>query len=242
MSQGRMIDAHAMLGEENHLRLEADELLRRMDANGIELALARPMGSELAVNHRAGNDRVTRSPSRIRGLVSVNPWFGQAALDELNRCRDLGAVGLFLHPSRQGFMPTEPIVDPIVGRASDFGWPIMLHTGTYIQSDILAVAELARRHPKTDFIAGFSGFTDMWFELPGVFGSVANLYMDCSMIWGVAIEEIVSLHGSSRVLFGGAEPRNRYSVVLKMIGRLKLSPEQLRDLVYNNAQRIYRLP
>src|SRR5687767_10417083 len=104
-----IIDAHVLLGVENHLKLEADELLRRMDAHGIETAIARPMGAELAVLNEVGNNRVLKSHPRIRGFATVNPWFGEQAIEELKRCRDLGAVGLFLHPSRQGFMPTDAV-------------------------------------------------------------------------------------------------------------------------------------
>ncbi|MCI0364656.1 MAG: hypothetical protein L0219_12290, partial [Phycisphaerales bacterium] len=78
-----IIDAHAMLGREFPLALDVDELLRRMDAHGIELAIVRPMGADLVVDNRAGNDRVLNAGPRIRGLATANPWYGQRALDEL---------------------------------------------------------------------------------------------------------------------------------------------------------------
>jgi predicted TIM-barrel fold metal-dependent hydrolase len=234
-----VIDAHAMLGEETYLKLDAAELLRRMDAAGVETAVARPMGAGLIVDHVAGNDRVLKAGPRIRGLVSVNPWWGAGGLDELSRCRDLGAVGLFLDPARQGFFPTEAVATPVVERAVEYGWPVMMKTGAYIYADILALAEVARKYPDTAFIAGFGGFADMWFELPSAVASAANLYLDASMIWGAAIREIVESHGPSRVLFGGAEPRNRYAVNLKTIDRLELDPAVRRAILHDNASRIY---
>lgn len=236
-----IIDAHALLGAENHLRLEADELLRRMDAHGVETAIARPMGAELAVYNEAGNNRVLKAHGRIRGLATVNPWFGGRTIEELKRCRDLGAVGLFLHPSRQGFMPTDVVVQPILDWAAASGWPVMFHTGSYVESDILAVGEVARKYPQATFIAGFGGFTDMWFELPGVMDEVPNLVLDTSMMWGDAIQQIIEKH-RGRVLWGGAEPRNRYAVALNMIERLALGQEQLRAVLRDNAMRIFRLP
>jgi len=237
-----VIDAHAMLGRENHLALDGEELLRRMDAHGIATALARPVGAELVVDHVAGNDRVLKAHARIRGLVTANPWFGDRALDELKRCRDLGAVGLYLHPSRQGFMPVEPVAVPLLEFAVSTGWPVLFHTGTYIYSDILAVAEVARRYPQAPFIAGFSGFTDMWFELPGVFAETPNLYMDTALIWGGAVEEIVASCGVERVLFGSAEPRDRYAAALRRVERNALSAEQRNAILGGNARRIFRLP
>ncbi len=236
-----VIDAHAMLGRESYLTLDAPELLKRMDAAGVETAVARPMGAGLVVDNKAGNDLVLSQGPRIRGLASVNPWWGERALDELSRARDLGAVGLFLDPSRQGFFPTEAIATPVFEWAARYGWPIMVRTGAYIYADMLALAEVARRFSDTSFIAGFGGFADMWFELPGVFGAVPNLYLDASMMWGEAIREIIAAHGPSRVLFGGAEPRNRYAVNLKTLERLELDDATTRAVLHDNAKRVFGL-
>jgi uncharacterized protein len=212
-----------------------------MDASGVEIAIARAVGAELAVHNRQGNDRVLKAHKRIRGMATVNPWFGDAAIDELKRCRDLGAVGLFLHPSRQGFMPSDAFITPLLEYTASVGWPVMFHTGTYVHSDILSLGEVARRYPATTFIAGFGGFTDMWFELPGIFAEVPNLVLDSSMIWGDAIVELIQQDNVSRVLFGSAEPRNRYAVGLKMVNRLELSKQQLESILHGNAMRIFKL-
>jgi predicted TIM-barrel fold metal-dependent hydrolase len=236
-----IIDAHAMLGAEYHLELCPEELLRRMDAAGVEMAIVRPLGAELAVLNSDGNSKLLSAGPRLKALVSVNPWFGAKAIDELKRCQEHGAVGLFLHPSRQGFMPTDDHVRPLIEFAQAARWPVMFHTGTYIHSDIIAVGEMARRFPDVNFIAGFGGFTDMWFELPGVFKETQNLLLDASMMWGDAIEEIARDCGCERILFGSAEPRNRYASVLKLIKRLTLSAAGARAILSGNAKRIFRL-
>src|SRR5947209_15529179 len=114
MNDPPIVDAHVALGDEHHWRLDAAELLRRMDEHDVIIAIARPMGSELAVHNREGNDRVLSVGPRVRGLATANPWFGAGAITELERCRDRGAVGLYLHPTRQGFMPTDPVAGPLV--------------------------------------------------------------------------------------------------------------------------------
>ncbi|WP_165219634.1 amidohydrolase family protein [Aquisphaera insulae] len=234
-----MIDSHAMLGEETYLRLGPAELLRRMDAAGVDVAITRPMGAGLVVDHRAGNDLVLKAGPRIRGLATVNPWWGPDALDELARSRDLGAVGLFLDPARQGFFPDEPVARPVIERAVEYGWPVMMRTGTYVYADILALAEVARSFPEATFIAGFGGFADMWFEMPMAVRNASNLLIETSMIWGAAIKQVVETHGAERVLFGGAEPRNRYAVVLRTLDRLELDPTVRRAIVHDNAARVF---
>jgi predicted TIM-barrel fold metal-dependent hydrolase len=240
-NRSRIIDAHAMLGNETYLALDAAELLRRMDAAGIDRAIARPMGSGLVVDNRMGNDLVLHAGPRIRGLATVNPWWGDKALDELARCRDLGAVGLFLDPLRQGFFPTESVAAPLYERAATYGWPIMFRTGAYVFADVVAVVEVARRYPRTNFIAGFGGYADMWFEVCGAIGSVPNVHLDTSLLWADGIAEVIHAHGPTRVLFGGAEPRNRYRVNLRSLERLELPESTQRALFHENAERIFNL-
>lgn len=236
-----IIDSHVALGHEHHLQLRADELLRFMDESRIALAIARPLGSDVAIHNRRGNDLLLSAGPRVRALATANPWW-DGSVDELKRCRDLGAVGLYLHPTRQGFMPTDPVVEPLVSFADQSAWPIVIHTGTYIQSDVLAVAELARRHPTITFICDNAGFTDMWFELPGLLEQAPNLMLCASLIWPRAIANTVRDHGASRVLFGSGEPRDRIAAALARLGRLELNEADRRTILCDNARRVFRLP
>lgn len=237
-----IIDAHAMLGEEYPLALRVDELLRRMDAHGVERAIARPMGAELTVDNRVGNDRVLKSHPRVLGLATANPWYGARSVEELKRCQQEGAVGLFLHPSRQGFMPTEPVVRPLLEFAADADWPVMFHTGTYVDSDVLAVAEVARHFPSTQFILGCGGFADMWFEVPGAMTDTPNLWLETSHTLGDGIRATVAAAGSERIVFGSGEPSNCYASTLRSLGRLDFEADTMRALLRDNALRLFRLP
>jgi hypothetical protein len=231
-----------MLGEEHPFAMDADELLRRMDAHGIEMAIARPMGAELVVDNRVGNDRVLGAGERIGGLVSANPWYGRRAIEELKRCRQAGGVGLFLHPSRQGFMPTDPIAAPLVELAVEAHWPVMFATGSYVQGDVLAVAEVARVYTQTPFILGFGGFADMWFEVPGAMQDVPNLWLETSHTLGDGIRTALRAVGPERVIFGSGEPRSRCGAAIKTLERLDLAPDTQHAIFYENSRRLFRLP
>jgi predicted TIM-barrel fold metal-dependent hydrolase len=236
-----IIDAHVWLGDEHHLKLDAPELIRRLDESKIIVAIARPMGAELAVFNTRGNDRVLSAGERVRGLVTANPWFGDEAIGELRRCHERGAVGLYLHPSRQGFMPTDPIVRPLLTFADQVRWPVVFHTGSYIQSDVLAVGEVARRNPSITFIADSAGFSDMWFELPDLMEQTPNLMLCASLIWGRAIATAVKVDAASRVMFGSGEPRDRLAAALTRIERLDLNETERQKLLCDNAQRVFRI-
>ncbi len=119
---------------------------------------------------------------------------------------------------------------------------MVIHTGTYIQSDILAVAELARRHPSTDFLCDSAGFTDMWFELPGLMADLPNLHYIASLIWPRAIANTIKNYGSGRILFGSGSPRDSLAAAIARIDALELSPDDHRSVMHDNAMRVFRLP
>jgi uncharacterized protein len=236
-----IIDAHVALGHEHHLHLEVGALVRTLDAHDVSIAIARPMGADLVVDNSAGNDRLLTAGPCIRALISANPWYGDRALDEMKLCHEAGAVGLYLHPTRQGFMPTDPIAEPLVALAGQMGWPVTFHTGTYIQSDVLAVAELARRHPEITFVCDSAGFSDMWFELPNLLEEHPNLLLCASLIWTRAILNTIRTGNIDRILFGSGQPRDSLPAALARIERLDLSDQDRRALLYDNAARVFRL-
>jgi uncharacterized protein len=241
MADCSMIDSHVALGEEHPFRLDAADLLARMDEHGVGVAIARPMGAGLAVHNRRGNDRVLAAGPRVRGLATANPWYGSEAVAELERCRAAGAVGLCLHPTRQGFLPTDPVAEPVIDFARRVRWPVVVHTGTYIHSDVLAVTEVARRYPDVTFVCDSAGFADMWFELPGVMADVANVLLCASLIWPRAIDLTVRDFGADRVLFGSGEPRDRLGAALARFDRLELSAAERRAVLHDNAVRVFGL-
>ena len=149
----------------------------------------------------------------------------------MTRCRNLGAVGLYLHPTRQGFLPTDAVAEPFIEFARRSGWPVVFHTGTFIQSDVLAVAEVARRNPDLTFVCDTAGFADMWFELPGIMAETTNVLLCASLIWPSAIGSTVKDFGPERVLFGSGEPRDRLGAALARLDRLSLSDSERRSIL-----------
>ena len=79
-----IVDAHVHIGTTLHhfrpIEVTADDLLREMDANAIDLAVLCPAGAHLAVHNREGNDLVAAAvqahPDRFIGLATANPWLG----------------------------------------------------------------------------------------------------------------------------------------------------------------------
>jgi predicted TIM-barrel fold metal-dependent hydrolase len=114
---------------------------------------------------RVHNDEVmravTRYPDRTFGFAYVNPRHTQASLDELDRCiRDGPLVGVKLWVAMRC---NDPALDPLVERATELKAVVLQHnwmktTGNLPgESTAMDVAELASRHPKTQFISAHCG-------------------------------------------------------------------------------------
>ncbi len=80
-----------------------------------------------------GNDWLAslsqRFPGALMGFGSVDP-FDEKALDELDRCGDLGLKGLKFHPTMQRFDPGNERFYPLWEKAEALGLICLFHTGT----------------------------------------------------------------------------------------------------------------
>jgi predicted TIM-barrel fold metal-dependent hydrolase len=68
-------------------------------------------------------------PDVLMGFGSVDPHDG-GAVEELERCRDLGLKGLKFHPTMQQFHPADERFSPLWAKAEELGLICLFHTGT----------------------------------------------------------------------------------------------------------------
>jgi uncharacterized protein len=67
----------------------------------------------------------------IGGWAMIDPWKGQAAIDELDRCiTKLGLNGLKFHPIMQAFYPNDRRFYPLYEKCQELKIPVAFHSGT----------------------------------------------------------------------------------------------------------------
>ena len=184
----------------------ADDGLRgALDEAGIDRAIvcaprARGHGYDVA-NERVAA-LVRAHPGRLVGFARVDPLAPNAAshLD--------GAPGLFLHPWEDAFRINDAAVDAVV----DGERPVIVATGYPFVSEALQVAELARRHPETTFVAtnggqiNISGLgqEDAFLALE----ACPNLVLQTSGVYREDfLEGVVERFGVGRLLYASAFPQ-----------------------------------
>jgi len=131
--RGRIVDVHAHVGRDQRFMLDGSEaaLLRAMDRYGIKTAWVSAISS-LTTDFRDGNREVaallSKHPERFRGLVAVNPNFGEEALEELRKRAREGFSGVKLHPEYFRIRMTHSFTVRVLEEAARLRLPVMIHS------------------------------------------------------------------------------------------------------------------
>ena len=232
----KIVDAHAYVGNSLFDQGQTpDELLRQMDFYGVDQAIlipCRPKSYDIIPANSMVAKVVLRYPDRFMGFARVDPWQGQAALDELKRAYEtLGLCGLLLHPWEELFQIASHKVDTLVEYTATHGLPVMVEAGYPLLSHPLDIAELAGRHPKATIIATHglqlddAGFALIDAEL--AMHERANIIMETSgMVAPEVMENIVRDLGAERLMFGSHTPWLDLHMEIERVRLLNLTLEQ----------------
>ena len=207
-----------------------DELLRRMDAAGVDRAVLLGWYWE---NHatcvrqnRFYAECVQAHPERLSAFATVHAGAGEEALDEVRRARDEGLIGLGeLSPHSQGVAVNDDRWHAVLALAGELDMPVNLHVtdpliGKYpgrVETPLVDFRVMARVFPRVKFILAHWGGR-LWLEGGAAGGTGAlpdNVWVDTAAtpllyrggsIWREGVVEC----GAERVLWGTDYPLELY--------------------------------
>jgi len=173
----------------------------------------------------------------------------------------MGEVGL----QYQGLSPSDPSVDAYFALAEELDIPVGIHMGTGgsgranitmpkfrgSMGNPLLLEDLLARHPKLRVWIMHAGYP-MIDQLLTLLQANAYVYVDVAgLIWSYPLKEvhnyiqrIVEAGFEDRVMFGTDQliwPKLMATSISVIEGATYLSPQQKRDILYNNAARFLRL-
>jgi predicted TIM-barrel fold metal-dependent hydrolase len=219
----RKIDAH------EHVAADCSNVEAQIDFAdrlGIEkLAISRPFTGEIAKEatpeeFRKHNDTVLQAmkkyPDRYLGMVYVNPLYGKESLEEINRCIDLGMIGLKVYHQVK---INSPLFYPIIEKFIDLKMIILMHAhcglgvggertkygniqpNASIPEDFVEAAE---RYPEAMFQYAHTGGGGDWEYACKTMKDYPNIYVDTSGSnnEGDMIDYVLRYLGEDRLLFG----------------------------------------
>ena len=258
-----LIDAHAHFyhaasGRADWQRVN-DARLRAGERIGVTYHVASILGSfghtsptyfPSPADITAGNDAMHAiardEPDRVRWFVAVNPNHTAHAIDEIDRCVALGAIGLKLLASRRA---DDPLLDPVCERALAHGLPVLHHIWQHRTrewpnqeiSDGADLARLANRHPRVNFIlAHIGGGGDWAHTLPAVLDTM-NIHPDLSGS-GVdrgMLDAAVAALGTSRLLWACDLTMETGLAKLRALDHLGVEDAAIEALRWQNAARLF---
>jgi uncharacterized protein len=207
-----IFDAHTHLGDDiDGMQGRPDEMLEMFDSIGVcgsfTFCLDEP---DRAPAFRAANDRTLAyaqaHPERIVPFVRLD--LDEGPMQEANRCLDLGARGIKLHPRAQGFSLGDQRLDDVFACAVERDVPILIHGGRGLPPIGDHLAALVDRFSDVRLIIAHAGIADLG-GLAGHFARVPGVFFDTS-VWSVVdLVDLMRQVAPQQILFATDYPYGR---------------------------------
>ncbi|HZN56106.1 MAG TPA: amidohydrolase family protein [Candidatus Polarisedimenticolaceae bacterium] len=259
------IDCHTHLGEADGRGYGPDELLRSMDAAGIDLSIViaeRTAGPESTTEHLAV---LAAAEPRLKVLADVN--FGSLDVEELSRLvghlESGRVVGLKFYTGYEEYYASNEKLFPLYEYCQEHGRPVMFHTGALERanrgllkySHPLTIDEVAHAFPSLSIVIAHMG--NPWLlDCAAVMSKNAHVYADVSAFFdeftpiGPSEIEIfvdrlrdvrLFLGSYEKFLFGTDWPLYRQDEYRAAVDALEMSDAERALVMGGNARRIFRI-
>lgn len=206
LSDLEIIDLHGHIGPCDFAIPDRSNegLIGVMDRLGVA-ALAVSDMTVWSADVEYGNARVLTAmrafPGRILGYVGIWPSDPATVRSQTAHWLDQGFLGLKLHNSN-GFSYMDEAYQPAYAMADERHLPMLFHTWGG-EAEFMAIAQIARRYPRTNIILAHSGCTneagyiEMARKHPNVFLDLAFSASPRGLV-----KRLVAAVGAERITFG----------------------------------------
>lgn len=243
-----IIDGMTMLGASiNGYRLEAEELLASMDANGIDESVivpVQPKTYRLEPRNEVVATTKKRYPDRFIGFCRIDPRQGEDAVTELRRCvLQLGLEGLMLHPMEEGYTIDEDHVVRLVEEAASLGVPVIVAAGYPWVAHATQIRSVAERVGEATIIMSHGGQINIsglaQADAFQALETCGNLYIGTNGVYRQDfLEECIEAFGPQRVLFTSMAPVFDQGFELDRVRSIKMEDADRRYVLGQNMMRI----
>ena len=240
-----VFDAHTHLGTDIDGSVGRFEQLEEMlDRYGISrcffFCLDEP---DRHPGFRAGNDRTLKFAERSQGrmIPFVRLDLAEDPIGEAERCLDLGARGIKLHPRAQKFLLDVERLAPVFAIAAERRVPILIHGGRGLPPIADSLHRLVDAYPGAQLIIAHAGIADL-SGLASRFAGKAGVFFDTSVWSAIDLLEFFHLVPPEQVVYAsdypyGGQP-NSLLLSLRTARTAGLTEPQVADMLSGNANRI----
>ena len=238
----------------------AQQLVERMDRDGIDVAVILGMGWQVHEFAVETNSYILESaaafPDRLVPFCTVNPALGDAAVAEVERCADLGARGIGeLHSYAQGYrLDDERVMGPMMEVAIARDLIVLTHSSepvghVYAGKGTITPDELCRfieMFPEAMIVcAHWGGGLPFYSLMPEVAEALRNVYFDSAaspfLYTPDVFSNAVNLVGADKVLFGTDYPLISHKRLLAQVESQPLDAKTRAAILGGNARKLLGL-
>jgi uncharacterized protein len=240
-----IFDAHTHLGTDiDGMVGRYDELEELMDRYVISrsnvFCLDEP---DREPGFRAPNDRTLACAERANGrlIPYVRLDLTEAPIEEAERCLDLGARGIKLHPRAQKFLLDDERLAPVFAIAAERRVPILIHGGRGLPPIADSLNRLVDAYPEAQLIIAHAGIADLT-GLAGCFAGKAGVFFDTSVWSPIDLLSFFRLVPPEQILYAsdypyGQQPGSLF-IALRTARSAGLAEQQIVEILAGNANRI----
>jgi predicted TIM-barrel fold metal-dependent hydrolase len=180
-----IFDAHVHVGRDiDGFVAPFEELMAFLRRDGVSRAFAFCMDEpDREPAFRAPNDRTLAAAERSEGVLVpfVRLDLAEGPAEEAERCLDLGARGIKLHPRAQGFLLNDERLAPIFALAAERRVPILIHGGRGLPPIADHLSRLVESYSDASLIIAHGGIADL-AALSEAFAGRQGVFFDTS-VW-----------------------------------------------------------
>jgi len=258
-----IIDVHGHLGNINQAPFwaaDAATLERYLDEAGVDFLCVSSAKAIMYDAHEGNADLAAalKKSTKLLGYVTVNPMFPGSRKDLDLLTQDKKFVGVKIHPDYHGYdiqsRTARAFLDDVASRT-----PLMLcHVSCMPGAGFAAaakVADLAARHPKTNFVlAHMAGIFQnaLYPYFPNLEGleqvtalKLPNVYVDTAhflmYVYPGVMERMLELVGAGHIVFGTDMPLQgpvQARFAMEIIRALKISETEKEEILSKNAVKL----
>ncbi|MFO7947382.1 MAG: amidohydrolase family protein [Armatimonadota bacterium] len=247
------IDANALFGMWS-IRTpgidDPDEFVRHMDGYGIDKSIIVAL-SGMVFDTIIGNGDTIEAceahPDRLMGLCVVNPKTDMTdPLQQMDRCREAGLVGLRLTPQHGYSYSDVELLSPVIERAAQYDWPVwvslvVVQNTPFGSQPVTAVGPLLDAYPDVPFIVTGTGYGGR-LEAMRVLRDRPNAWMDIgTMQCAFGVDRLCEDLGAQKVILGTGFAINHYGITMAKLETADISDEQKDMIRSGNITRILQM-
>lgn len=227
-------------------------LKKSMNENNVDISVVLPV-----VTKPAQFDTVNTFAAEITGKEGIISFGGihpdtEDYRTKLDRIKEMGLLGIKLHPDYQETFIDEPKYVRLIQYATEIGLIVIIHAGLDIglpdpihcPPDRTAKMLSQIDNENARIVLAHMGGFDQWDEVEECLVG-KNVWFDTGVCLGVIPDEqfarIVKNHGADRIVFATDSPWSDQKKSQEILKRQDLTEEELERILYRNAQELLGL-